>query len=258
MTIDPRASRLTTARMLHKAQAAHLGCCFSAVEILAAIYGSVDIDAIRRKDRDRDRVYISKGHCAAAVYATMHHAGLIPAEALETYCKAGSRLIGLVGHGVPGVEHSTGSLGHGLGVAVGTAIALARRGSKARVFCMLGDGELQEGSNYEAMMLAGQENLSNVTAIIDNNGLGMIGRTREVLDTDPRRFGAFGWRVLRCFGHSVEGIQDLLRKPANGQPTVIDCATVKGRGYKPAENKVKWHYRPPADMDLAAMEAAFA
>lgn len=261
LPLDPAKIRLTIARMLCRAQAAHFGCCMSAVEILAAIYSTVDLDPIRRRDQDRDRVIVSKGHCAAAVYATLHHAGLLPAEALETYCQPGSKLIGLVGHGVPGVEHSTGSLGHGLSVACGTALAYRAKGSSRSVYVVCGDGELQEGSCWEGIMLAAHLKLSNLYLLVDDNQLGMIRRTDEVCDVDPaRRLAAFGWKVWHLDGHNLGSIQAALAqphptlRPAHQGPTALICRTVKGKGYPPAEGDPRWHYRTPGDADLAEME----
>lgn len=244
---DPREVRRTTLEILYRGQAAHLGCSMSAVEMLVAMYGFVDVEKIRRRAPDRSRIIISKGHCAAATYATMMHYGLLERELLLTYHQDGSNLTGLVNHTVPGVEHSTGSLGHGLSVAAGCALALRRQGAdKSSVLCLLGDGELHEGSNWEALMLISHHRLTNLITLIDDNRISMITRTEQVLDMRPltNRFEGFGLRAVDVDGHDVAAISQALADLRHGErPGVIICKTVKGKGVPFAEWVPIWHYR---------------
>lgn len=246
-TPDPIAVRRTILEMIHRAQASHLGTSMSAVEILIAVYQACDIDAIRDGRHDRDRVFVSKGHAAAATYAVMHHFGLLDAETLHTYHLDGSALAGHVSHATPYVEHSTGALGHGLPVAVGTALGLRSRGaSQSRVFCVLGDGELQEGAIWEAVMLAAHHRLSRLVAIVDNNRVSSIRPTAEVIDLEPiaDRFAGFGFAVHHVDGHDVKALGGAIEVANGGDlPTLIVADTVKGRGVAFAEGMPIWHYR---------------
>jgi transketolase len=243
----PDDVRRTILAMLYRGQASHLGTSMSMVEILIAVYGACGIDAIRRRLDDRDRVFVSKGHGAACTYAVMHHYGLLDAAAIESYHRNGSVLAGHVSHAVPYVEHSTGALGHGLPVAVGAAIGLrSRRFDAASVFCIMGDGEIQEGSNWEALMLASHQRLHRLVPIVDNNRISSIRRTKEVLDMEPLadRFSGFGFKVYRVDGHDVDALSeviDVIRR--DGRPSVVVADTIKGKGVPFAENQPIWHYR---------------
>ncbi len=249
--LDPKAVRRTILGMLHRAQAGHLGSAMSTVEMLIAMYSSVDIDKIKRKDPDRARIVVSKGHCAAAHYAVLHHFGILSSEELATYYKSGSKLVGLCSHEVPGVEHSTGSLGHGLSVAAGMAVALRNRGSASPVFCLLGDGELQEGSNWEAFALIRHLKLRNVITLIDDNGIGMIDRTKDVQDMTPLTdaFRGFGFAAVSMDGHDADSLVKTIRLARKHweYPAVIICRTKKGKGVPFAEDVVLWHYRTLTD-----------
>lgn len=249
--VDPVSVRRTILGMLHASGASHLGTSMSAVEALIAMYGSVDIEAIRQRRPDRSRILVSKGHGAAASYAVMGHYGLIDEAALATYHRDGSLLTGHVSHAVPGVEHSTGALGHGLSVAVGCAVGLRSGGHpQARVFTLLGDGEIQEGSVWEAVMLAHHLRLSNLIAIVDNNGISSITRTSDVIDMTPleRRFAGFGWNAVTVDGHDLHALrQAILDLQAQEGPGVIIANTVKGKGVPFAEGQPIWHYRSLSD-----------
>jgi len=231
--------------MLYRAGASHLGPSMSVIEILDAIYRSVDCGRIRQKAHNRDRVILSKGHAAAALYATLWRHGLLgDLDPRTQYCQEGSVLAGHASHMVPGVEHSTGALGHGLPVAVGCAIGLRSAGVEdARVFCVVGDGELQEGSNWEALMLARTQRLSNLTVLVDANGISSIRRTQDVIDLEPmlRVFEGMGLTAREVPGHDSAALDAVLRE--SGQPSVVICRTVKGRGVAFAENDPIWHYR---------------
>jgi len=253
MKINPKAVRRTIIEMLYKAKASHLGSSMSVVECLTAMYGNVDIEKIKAKQPDRSRVIVSKGHCASATYATMHHYGLLTAEQIKTYHENGSLLQGHVSHGVPHVEHSTGALGHGLPVAVGVAIGLrSLKFNDAKVLCLVGDGEIQEGSIWEALMLAHHHRLSNLSIIIDNNQISSITDTHKVIDLNPLkdRFEGFGLQTFEVNGHNVEELDKAIKEGFQGETaTAIIANTIKGKGVPFAEGQPIWHYRSLSDDD---------
>ncbi len=259
---DPAAVRLSILDMLYRAKASHLGSSMSVVEMLIAMYGSVDVKKVRDRDPDRSRVIVSKGHCAAATYATMGHFGIIPMALLDTYHTNGSALAGHVSHAVPGVEHSTGALGHGINVAVGCAIGLRSRGSgTALALTLLGDGEIQEGSVWEALMLASHLKLNNFVALVDNNRISSITNTEKVLDMRPltARFAGMGLAVREVDGHDVFAVLAAIRElTAGDRAGVVVCNTVKGKGVPFAENQPIWHYRSLNDELYAQAKAAVA
>ena len=214
------------------------------VEILSAVYQRVDAELVRLDHADRDRVIVSKGHSACALYATLNEFGILPPGMMETYHLEDSLLTGHVNHEVFGVEHSTGALGHGPSVALGMAIGLNARGSRARVYCIVGDGEIQEGSVWEALMLWAHLGLTNLTILIDKNGISSIRGTDDVLNMSPLddRTSGFGLNTIVVDGHSLTEISQALRV-SETTPTVIICETVKGKGVSFAENEPIWHYR---------------
>jgi transketolase len=239
--------------MLHKSKGGHLGCCMSVVEMLIAMYASVDIDKIKQGAPDRDRVYISKGHCAAALYAVLSGYGLLDGELLDAYHSDGSALAGLVSHAVPGVELSTGALGHGINVAVGCALGLKRKGyHDAKVLVLIGDGEAQEGSVWEALMFASHHRLDNLIVLIDDNRIGSVTFTERVmrLPLDDMLEG-FGVNVLGARGHSLPSIISAIKARDRGSPNAIICSTTKGKGVPFAENEPAYHYRPLSDETYA-------
>ena len=239
--------RKTMLKMLYKSGASHLGSGMSAVEMLISMFSSVDCSKIIDHSVDRSRILISKGHCAAATYATMAHFGIIPMEMLDTYHQNDSFLAGHVSHEVVGVEHSTGALGHGLNVAVGSAFGLKARGfndAKALVLC--GDGEIQEGSIWEGLMFAVHHKLNNLCVLIDNNRISSITRTEDVIDLRPlkSRFEGFGLKTYEVDGHNVKEIVGCIADSARfNVPTVIICNTIKGKDIPFAEWEPVWHYR---------------
>jgi len=243
--------RRTVLIMLHRANASHLGSNMSVIEILIAIYASVDCKKIISKELDRTRILISKGHCAAATYATMAHFGILPMSQLDTYHLDGSYLTGHVNHSVRGVEHSTGALGHGINVAVGCALGLRSRGHSERsVFALLGDGEIQEGAIWEAMMYVSHLKLSNLINLVDNNGISSITNTEKVIDMRPltSRFESFGLSTYVVDGHDVSAIMQVIKNIKQGdKPGVIICNTVKGRDIPFAESQPIWHYKSLTD-----------
>ncbi len=232
--------------ILYKSNASHLGSSMSTVEMLYAMYSTSNIDKIKNKSMDRDRIIVSKGHAAAATYSVMKEFGLISKSTLETYHQRGSLLQGHVSHFVNYVEHSTGALGHGVSVAVGHAIYLKMIKSKSRVLVLCGDGEVQEGSVWEGLMLAVTKKLNNLIILIDNNKISSIGNTEEVINTGSLgdRFIGFGAFVKEVNGHSISEIEDWIKNSGSlKQPTVLICNTVKGKSVAFAENDAIWHYK---------------
>jgi transketolase len=226
------------------------------VEMLIAMYASVDVEKIKSHAEDRDRIFISKGHCAAAVYAVLAEYGILDRGLLDSYHSDGSSLAGLVSHAAAGVELSTGALGHGINVAVGAALGAKTRGYSSRVLCLLGDGEMQEGSVWEALMFASHKRLDNIVFLIDDNSIGSVTQTKRVMRLPlPATLKGFEIDVLGCDGHDVAEIGAQIAKPRTG-PTAIICSTVKGFGVPFAEDEPVWHYRALDDKTYAqAMEA---
>lgn len=256
---DPIAVRLSILEMLHRSRASHLGSSMSAVEMLIAAFAAAGPDKIRKGDADRSRVIISKGHGACATYAVMAHHGILPFELLETYHRDGSLLAGHVSHAVPHVEHSTGALGHGINVAVGCAIGMRSRGyTRSRVITIVGDGEIQEGSVWEALMLAAHLKLGNLAVLVDNNRISSITDTDAVLDMKPlvQRFRGFGVESHEVDGHDAPAIYAALERAGRAPlPTVLICNTVKGKDVPFAEGQAIWHYRSLNDELFAQAKA---
>jgi transketolase len=260
-----QAMRRDIIEMTAAAGSGHPGGSLSAVEIVAALYGSVmRHDPADPSMSDRDRFVLSKGHAAPVLYAALAETGYLPREELLTLRKLGSRLQGHPDmRKLPGVEVSTGSLGQGLALANGMALALRLdKNDTPTVFCLLGDGELQEGSVWEAAMAAAHYALSNVVAIVDLNGLQIDGATCEVMDLGnvPEKFAAFGWTVITCDGHSVADLADALThaKEDTGGPVVVVARTMKGRGVSFMENLCEWHGKAPNPDEAACALAELA
>ncbi|HKC65030.1 MAG TPA: transketolase [Pyrinomonadaceae bacterium] len=252
-----RTIRAHTLRMVHKSHASHVGTCLSMADLLAVLYGQVlRVDPLLPLWPERDRFILSKGHGAGIVYAALAERGFFPTSWLESYCENGSKLGGHITHmNVPGVEASTGSLGHGLSIGCGIALA-GKRGDKTyRVFVMLSDGELDEGSAWEAILFAPHHGLDNLTAIVDYNKIQSFGSVRDVLELEPLadKWRAFGWAVREIDGHNYEQIVDALSNLPleEGRPTVVIAHTVKGKGVSFMENQLAWHYKSPDDEQLA-------
>ena len=248
--------------MTHNARASHVGTSLSMVELLAVLYGRVlRVDPQRPDLPNRDRFVLSKGHGCAAYYAVLAEVGFFPLEWLDTFYQNGSRLAGHATHTrVPGVEVSTGSLGHGLSVATGMALAAKRDGQPWRVFCMLSDGECDEGSTWEPILFAPQHRLDNLVVIVDYNKIQSLGTVKEVMDLEPfaEKWRAFGWAVLEVDGHDLGQIEETLSLLpfAPGRPSCVIAHTVKGKGISFMENQLLWHYRAPqgAEYDAALAE----
>jgi transketolase len=249
--------RVQAAQMIHRAKSSHLGSAFSMAELLAVLYAkTLRIDPERPDWAERDRFVLSKGHACAALYVVLAERGFFPKEWLDGFYQDGGRLAGHATHvGVPGVELSTGSLGHGLAVACGMALAGKRDGSAYRVFALLSDGECDEGSVWEAALFAPHHRLDNLIAIVDYNKIQSLGTVKQVLDLEPfaSKWRAFGWGVREIDGHDVKQIEQILcAVPCEAnRPSCIIAHTVKGKGVSFMENELLWHYRAPDNDEMA-------
>ena len=238
---------------LAEAGSGHLGGSLGLADIFATLYFSVlQQDPFNPLWPGRDRLVLSIGHVAPVLYATLAHAGYFPVEELNTLRKLGSRLQGHPGrdHGLPGIELSAGSLGQGLSVAVGMALAAKMDQKYHRVYSIHGDGELQEGSIWEAAMAASHHKLDNLTAIVDRNGLQIDGRTEDVMKLEPlaAKWQSFGWEVIECDGNNFGQLLDAFAKARSIQtkPTVIIAKTIMGKGIRSIEGDYRWHGKVPS------------
>ncbi len=242
--------------MTSRANASHIGSSLSVVDVMAMLYGKVmHYDAARPDWPERDRFILSKGHACSALYATLAECGFFERDWLDTYYQDGARLAGHATHkGVPGVEVSTGSLGHGLGLGAGMALAAKRDGKPQRVFVIISDGECNEGSVWEAALFAPQHKLDNLTVIVDYNKIQSLGRVKDVIDLDPLvdKWRAFGWGAVEVNGHDLNALDDAFGSLpfAPGRPSCIVAHTVKGKGVSYMEDKLKWHYSAPKGDEL--------
>jgi transketolase len=252
-----RARRLVL-RMLEAGHSGHLGGALSAIDIVTALYmHELSIDPAHPAERGRDRFVLSAGHKAMAQYAVLALRGFFPPEVLDTYGKLGSRTPGHPDmHKLPGVEANTGALGHGLPIACGMALGARLDGLPTRVFVVMGDGELPEGSNWEGAAIAGHYALDNLAVFVDANGLQISGHTREVMDMTPiaEKFRAFGWATEEIDGNDMTQILAVLsRLPlAARQPSAIVAHTVKARGLTKLEGTTESHYWRPTEAELDA------
>jgi transketolase len=250
---DIRADAL---RMVAAANASHIGTCLSMGDILAVLYADIlRYDVGDPSWSDRDRFILSKGHGAAILYAVLAEVGFFETELLAQYCCDGSMLMGHASHKVPGVEVSTGSLGHGLPIGTGMALAAKRGGVDYRTFVLVGDGELDEGSNWEAMLFATTHELDGLVMIVDRNGLQGFGESEDVMRLEPlaAKLEAFGWDVMTVDGHDCNQLRTALARDATvaGKPRAIIADTIKGKGVSYMEGKIEWHYRSPNAEQLA-------
>lgn len=248
--------RRTILSSIAQAGAGHTGGSLSCIDILNVLYNRVmRVDAANPTWPERDRYIHSKGHSVEALYAVLADKGFFPAEKLATLGRAGSHWVGHPTRKVPGVEQNTGALGHGLSVAVGMAIAAKQDGLATRVFTIMGDGELTEGSIWEASMSAAFYKLDNLTAIIDRNTLQITGRTESVMALEPlaERFAAFGYAVRTVDGNDVAALVDgFAQTPFEvGKPNLIIARTTKGKGVSFIEDAADWHHHVPTAAELA-------
>jgi transketolase len=251
-----RAVRQNSLRMVHAAQLGHPGGDMSAADILTVLFFRVlRVDPKNPRMPGRDRFILSKGHCSAALYATLAQAGFFPCDQLKDFMKPLSMLNGHPDRTkVPGVEANTGPLGHGLPIGVGAAIAAKMDGAAWRTYVLTGDGELQEGSNWEAAMAGAQFRLDNLTVIVDRNGLQLGDTTERTMGLEPLadRWRSFGWAVSETDGHDMRALENALQSVpfATGKPNCIIAHTHKGRGVSFMEDRVEWHHRVLSDAEL--------
>jgi len=235
----------------------HIGSSMSPIEILRVLYD--DVMTYRPNDpewAERDRCILSKGHGCLSLYAILADKGFFPEEILKTFCRKGSILGGHPEHGkVPGVEASTGALGHGLSIGVGMALAARMQKRKSRVFVVMGDGEINEGSVWEAAMSAGKHGLTNLVAIVDYNKIQSAGPTAEIQELEPLadKWEAFGFSTVQVDGHDVGALRDTFGRIPLGanRPTAVICHTVKGKGIPFAEHDPEWHHKSKVSPDMA-------
>ena len=234
-------------RMTSRGGSSHIGAVFSMADLVAVLYADIlRVDPQRPEWPERDRFVLSKGHAGAGIYAALAESGFFPVEKLNTHYQDGSDLSGHVSHkGIPGVEFSTGSLGHGLSVAAGMAYAAKLDSRAHRVFALLSDGECDEGSNWEAILFAAHFKLSNLTAIVDYNKIQSLGPVAETLALEPfaDKWTSFGWEVREVDGHDHAALAPALRAPGATRPVCVIAHTIKGKGVSFMENTVLWHYR---------------
>jgi len=254
MARDVRRSIVT---MISRAQLGHIGGDLSVTDILVTLFGAVlAVDPLHPDAPGRDRFVLSKGHCAGALYATLARCGFFAASELQTFM---APLSSLNGHPdrkkVPGVETNTGPLGHGFPVAVGIALAARLQGESWRTFVVLGDGELQEGSNWEAAMTASHYGLGSLTAIVDRNRLQQGARTEETKQLEPLadKWRSFGWEVREADGHDHSALLEAFSPSSTGKPVAVIAHTIKGKGVSFIEDRVEWHHKVP---DAQQVEAA--
>ena len=243
--------RKTCLDLVYKTKASHIGGALSVTDIIAVLYSDIlHCDPENPSWKERDRLLYSKGHSCTALYAALQCCGFFSKELLDSFTKNGSLLTSHINHNVPGVELSTGSLGHALPVGCGMALAGNRENKKWRVFVVLSDGELDEGSNWESILFAPHHKLDNLTVVIDYNKIQSFGAVKDVLDLDPlkKKFEAFGWETKEIDGHNHDEIRNALSKIpfVEAKPSVLIANTVKGKGVSFMENKLLWHYRSPS------------
>jgi len=250
--------RLHTLRMTSRGGSSHIGSVFSMVDILAVLYAYIlKYDSQRPDWEERDRFILSKGHGGAGVYAVLAECGFFPITKLDSHYQDGSDLSGHVSHkGIPGVDISTGSLGHGLPIGAGMALAAKLDDLKRRIFVVLSDGECDEGSNWEAALFASHHRLDNLTIVIDYNKIQSLTTVKETLNLEPfkEKWESFGWNVKEVDGHNHDQLKSVFEEIPfqNGRPNCVLAHTIKGKGVSFMENKVLWHYRTARDEEYEA------
>lgn len=244
--------RAQALRMVHKAKASHIASALSIVDILAVLYGDVmTISPNEPKLQNRDRFILSKGHACVALYAALAETGFFPKKELETYGQDFSWLMNHISHKVAGVEFSTGSLGHGLPFGAGKALAAKSMRKDWHVYVLLSDGEMDEGSNWEALMFSAHHQLNNLTVVIDYNKLQSLDTIAHTLGLEPlvSKLESFGCHVFEVDGHSHDSLKTAFSEKCQ-KPKVVIAHTIKGKGVSFMENKVEWHYENPDDIQL--------
>ena len=252
--LTPAALRRLILEESKRAHVGHIGCALSVAELIVALHGHV-LDVHSPDDPDRDRFILSKGHAALAVYAALHLRGLVSREMLDEYCSDGTLLGVHPDHRLKGIDFSTGSLGHGLPIGTGAALAARLEGGRRAVVVLMSDGECNEGSVWEAAMFAAHHRLANLYAVIDANGQQAFGYTNGVLDLEPlaERWRAFGWDAREVDGHDVDAILAAMAQMRliATQPHVLIARTVFGRGVSFMESRLEWHYSPLSEEEYA-------
>jgi transketolase len=255
--LDARSTklRLDIVNVLATCGRGHLGSALSVIEIVRVLYDDIlKVDSANPTHADRDRFILSKGHGCLGLYVVLADHGFFPREELSKFCKSNGILGGHPEYGrVPGVEASTGALGHGLSIGIGMALAARHDRSSRKVFVLMGDGECDEGSVWEAAMCASKHRLSNLVAMVDRNGQQSFGTTGEVLDLEPfaDKWRAFGFHVEEVDGHDVDTLRATFRSipPDRAQPTVLICHTIKGKGIPFTEGNLDWHHKNSVSAD---------
>ena len=264
MGINPTQIRRIVLEHSKRANVGHIGSAMCVADILAVLYGEI-LEIPAPAAPDRDRFVLSKGHAALALYATLALRGFIERAALDTYCGDDTRLAVHPEIGLPGVDFCSGSLGHGLSMATGAALAARMQSSRRRVYCLISDAECNEGSTWEAAMFAAHHRLTNLTVIVDENGQQAFGLTRDVMEQTNLgdRWAAFGWEVLRVDGHDTRALAAALRPRGAERPRAVMAQTVLGKGVSFMEeghaitqthiskNRINWHYLPMSDAEYA-------
>lgn len=248
--------RALALQMVAQAKASHIGSALSIADVVAVLYGEImHIDPAQPRLADRDRFILSKGHACVAVYAALAEKGFFPVSDLKTYGQDQSNLMNHISHKVAGVELSSGALGHGLPFGVGKAMAAKRLRANWRTFVLLSDGEMDEGSNWEALMFAAHHKLDNLVAIIDYNKLQSLTTVEKTLNLEPlaEKLRAFGWSVREVDGHDHQQLSKALNSTPweSDKPSLLITHTTKGKGVSFMENQVVWHYRSPSAEQLA-------
>jgi len=248
--------RIHAVKMTAHGKSSHVGSVLSIADILAVLYNDIlRVKPAQPDWKDRDRFILSKGHAGAGVYAVLAEKEFFPTEILNTHCQNGSSFSGHISHlGIPGVELSTGSLGHGLSVGVGLALAAKMDKKDYRTFVVMSDGECDEGSNWEAILFSSHHKLDNLIAIIDYNKIQSIAPVKDTIGLEPfaDKFISFGWNVSTVDGHNIDDLKHTLSAVplCKNKPSVIIANTIKGKGISFMENKVLWHYRSPQGEEL--------
>jgi len=249
-------ARITSLECVHKSKSSHIGSALSIIDLMAVLYTEIMTHDSKNPLLDtRDHFILSKGHACIGLYAILGHLDYFPLSDLDTYAKNGSVYMSHVSHKVNGVEFSTGSLGHGVGFGTGIALSKKIRKTNEQVYVLCGDGELGEGSNWEAFLFASHNNLDNLTIIIDHNNLQSLTTVEETMSLKPfkAKFESFGLNYFEVDGHNHIDLKETLltiKQNKNGQPSVLLMNTVKGKGVTYMENKVEWHYKSPDESQL--------
>ena len=256
LVIEAKDIRKQIISMIVAANASHIGSSYSVVEILVYLYEKVlKINPRKPTDPERDRFILSKGWGISALYSLLYRKGFIKKKLIDQYCKDGSKMIGVATrNGIPGIEATTGSMGHGLPIGAGIAKTLKLQKRRSRVFVIISDGELDEGSTWEGILIAAHHRLDNLTVIVDYNKWQSFGRTNQVLNLEPlvKKFLAFNWDAEEINGHNFNEIHKAVKRSLNikGKPHVIIANTIKGKGLSVIEDKNDYHYRTPREEEL--------